>query len=591
VPPPRTPTQAQSVPSELVMKLFGSLTAISFSPIVTIEPRRRKFHRPIKLKIPLPSGYRLESSGNLRLLCSITGGQSRAVWEDVTGSTPLSIHEKCLLFTTTVSARFWLVHCQRAQRCQDAARFAQELWRYLIRTPFMAKFVVFAKRRDINEAQVRVFCMTDDKEEKTLEVQEHYTLVARSRDVEVLDGQMLYLEFAGNLIPAHLNGARRQQQQAWPAGRGGRPNSGLLVANSSVLLNEQLAFAFRAFQENRLAFACRLREVGQEPTGRIAFMEDSLKYLASLNPQQRAYLSERRRRAVCTLGIQLPAMCVHYDNILGTPKRNSYYANARIGDLTLADIASELNLRPVPLQQQQQFDDQQQPQILVGDSAAARRPDWMELAPRLGIPRDEVEFIAEHCAADSRTGAGVTPALLLLMHWYRLASPDDRDQDLARGLVAIGREDIAHKLNFPIEPKRISRSTAELLREIEMIPVRSTENLYGLGSGAGSEVSGYAGRNQRATSSARAATLSLRRLNDINQQQQPGGGPEDDYERRQQEQQQYQQQQQRRRAGSTSSIQRQQSAGSGRNYFSSGLRQAGQPYDDGDARGRFVGRY
>ena len=45
--------------------------------------------------------------------------------------------------------------------------------------------MVFAKRHDPLEGRVRVFCMTDDKEEKTLEQQEHFVEVAKSRDVEV----------------------------------------------------------------------------------------------------------------------------------------------------------------------------------------------------------------------------------------------------------------------------------------------------------------------------------------------------------------------------------------------------------------------
>lgn len=57
--------------------------------------------------------------------------------------------------------------------------------REAIHVPFMAKFVVFAKRIDPLEARLRVFCMTDDKEDKTLEQQEHFTEVAKSRDVEV----------------------------------------------------------------------------------------------------------------------------------------------------------------------------------------------------------------------------------------------------------------------------------------------------------------------------------------------------------------------------------------------------------------------
>lgn len=462
------------MPNELIMRLFGSLTSITFSPIVTIEPRRRKFHCPIRLKIPLPSGYRSESSANLHLLCSITGGQNRAIWEDVTGSTPLSIVEDCLVFTTTVSARFWLIHCRQAQHCPESTRFATEIYRHLIAVPFMAKFVIFAKRRDINEANIRVFCMTDDKEERTLEVQEHYSQVARSRDVEVIEGQALYLEFGGNLIPTHLASSR------------GR------IPNSSSLINEQLHFAFRAFQENRLAFTVRLKEVGQDPAGRIAFMEDSIRYLASLNAAQRAYLSERRRKAVCTLGVQLPPMCVNYDNILGTPKRNSYYVSARIGDLSLADIASDLDAPRRPLDSDHDDDDSSlasprtrktgdnDDDSLYDPNSATPSSDWLRLAPKLGIPRDEVEFIADYCAANQiqEGRAAVSPALILLMHWFKLASPETRDQDLARALVSIEREDIAKRLNFAIEPKRMSRSTMELLREIELIPVRSSENLY-----------------------------------------------------------------------------------------------------------------
>lgn len=54
-----------------------------------------------------------------------------------------------------------------------------------ISSNFFRRFVVFAKRVDPLEARLRVFCMTDDKEDKTLEHQEHFTEVAKSRDVEV----------------------------------------------------------------------------------------------------------------------------------------------------------------------------------------------------------------------------------------------------------------------------------------------------------------------------------------------------------------------------------------------------------------------
>ena len=107
-------TQACPIPPELVAKLLGNRVAVS--PIVTIEPRRRKFHKPITLTIPLPRGLTkgmINPPGShdphhqptLRLLCSITGSTAPATWEDITGSTPLSVVKDCVSFTTTVSAR------------------------------------------------------------------------------------------------------------------------------------------------------------------------------------------------------------------------------------------------------------------------------------------------------------------------------------------------------------------------------------------------------------------------------------------------------------------------------------------------------
>ena len=74
----KTTVQAQPIQPELVVKLLGNRVAVS--PIVTVEPRRRKFHRPITLTIPVPQaaarGMINQYSGDtptLRLLCSITG--------------------------------------------------------------------------------------------------------------------------------------------------------------------------------------------------------------------------------------------------------------------------------------------------------------------------------------------------------------------------------------------------------------------------------------------------------------------------------------------------------------------------------------
>lgn len=75
-----------------------------------------------------------------------------------------------------------LMDCQNVA---DACRFATELYREAIIVPYMARFVVFAKRTGEEEGKLRMFCMTDDRIDKTLEKQENFREVARSRDVEV----------------------------------------------------------------------------------------------------------------------------------------------------------------------------------------------------------------------------------------------------------------------------------------------------------------------------------------------------------------------------------------------------------------------
>lgn len=71
--------QAQIIDSELTAKLLGRGVAVS--PVVTVEPRRRKFHKAITLSMPAPrphtqgmtNQYSTSSAPTLRLLCSISG--------------------------------------------------------------------------------------------------------------------------------------------------------------------------------------------------------------------------------------------------------------------------------------------------------------------------------------------------------------------------------------------------------------------------------------------------------------------------------------------------------------------------------------
>lgn len=71
----------------------------------------------------------------------VLGGTTRAQWEDVTGSTPLTFVNDSVSFTTTVSARFWLVDCRHSSH--DVIRMATDLYKEAIHVPFMAKYVSF----------------------------------------------------------------------------------------------------------------------------------------------------------------------------------------------------------------------------------------------------------------------------------------------------------------------------------------------------------------------------------------------------------------------------------------------------------------
>ncbi|XP_029669474.1 ankyrin-2-like [Formica exsecta] len=253
--------------AELTAKLLGNCVAVS--PVITIEPRRRKFHKPITLTIPVPQaankGMINQYGGEtptLRLLCSIAGGTNESQWEDVTGSTPLTFMNDRVSFTTTVSARFWLMDCRNIGA---VPKMATELYMESLHVPYITNFIIYSKRMDVLEATLRILCMTDGKEGMhTLERQEEFTEIVKSRDVEALDGKDLYIEFSGNLVP---------------------------VTKSGV----QLKFTFKAFRQNRLSFHVKVKDPLLDPVARMLFMREP-KVAKGEPPQQ----------PLCVLNIVLP---------------------------------------------------------------------------------------------------------------------------------------------------------------------------------------------------------------------------------------------------------------------------------------------
>lgn len=380
----RVGLQAQPINNDLVSRLLGNRVGIS--PIVTVEPRRRKFHKPITLTLPVPTaankGMINQYSGEaptLRLLCSITGGNAKAQWEDVTGSTPLTFVKDCVSFTTTVSARFWLMDCRNVS---NATNMASQLYNEASHVPFMAKFVVYAKRVSSFEARLRVFVMTDDREDKTLEHQEHFTEVAKSRDVEVLEGKPIYLEFAGNLIPVTKSG-------------------------------EQLSVNFTAFKENRLPFTVRLRDSDDKPVARLLFMS-----------QPKVARGEPLQTAVCTLNIVLP------DNIVkdGTPYGSDLYLSERSYSLPR-------NIQPVYNTEETMI----KGNMVLADLCQVLGDDWEPLALRLGLSDQDVSIIKEEVyTSPQRTS-------LALKLWRNTFGPQATGNKLEKALREIGREDVIER--------------------------------------------------------------------------------------------------------------------------------------------------
>ncbi|XP_054898839.1 ankyrin-3-like isoform X31 [Poeciliopsis prolifica] len=379
--------QAQPIPEDTVKKILGNRA--TFSPIVTVEPRRRKFHKPITMTIPVPplsgegltNGYKGDSTPCLRLLCSITGGTSPAQWEDITGTTPLTFVKDSVSFTTNVSARFWLADCHQIP---ETVSLATQLYRELICVPYMAKFVVFAKMNDPVESSLRCFCMTDDKVDKTLEQQENFEEVARSKDIEVLEGRPIYVDCYGNLAP-------------------------LTKAGQQLVLN------FYAFKENRLPFCVKVRDPSQEPCGRLTFLKECRPTKGL--PQT----------AVCNLNITLPAV----------KKESESDAEDETEKPDRRHTFASLALRP-----QSPCERTDVRMAIVADHLGL---SWTELARELNFSVEEINFIRVE-----NPNSLTAQSFMLLKKWVHRDGKNATTDALTAVLTKINRLDIVTLLEGPI---------------------------------------------------------------------------------------------------------------------------------------------
>ncbi|CBY32237.1 unnamed protein product [Oikopleura dioica] len=126
------------------------------SPILTLEPRRRRFHRTVIYNIPTPCEIKDLGDYHTRVLCSITEGDEPVMWKDVTNSVDIIWHKDIAMFSGNVSGRFWLIFRKKNSKTEaisDIIPAANLIYSQVTRTRYRAG--VSAKITTSNEVEVK----------------------------------------------------------------------------------------------------------------------------------------------------------------------------------------------------------------------------------------------------------------------------------------------------------------------------------------------------------------------------------------------------------------------------------------------------
>lgn len=247
---------------------------------------------------------------------------------------------------------------------------------------------MFAKRHELLESRMRVFCMTDDKEDKTLEHQEHFHEIAKSRDVEVLEGKTHYLEFFGNLFPITKSG-------------------------------DQLFHKFHAFRENRLPFNIRVKDPNNETVGRISFFREA-----------RLARGEAQQTPICNLNIGLPEEI--------NPEPSS------VSDHDLVAIQAKYSfLREAGYGK---FDTIHRADLRISDISNLLGSDWVKLARTLDIEDQDINLII----SEYPDNVG-QQAMVMLRLWLNTEGNKATGNALEKALKQCDREDIVDKCMFNVK--------------------------------------------------------------------------------------------------------------------------------------------
>lgn len=300
--------------------------------------------------------------------------------------------------------------------------------------------------------------------------------VAKSRDVEILEGRPVYLEFGGNIIPVLKSG-------------------------------EQLTMAFNAFRENRLTFTVKVRGnvSTADDTAAAADPHDSLLAMAngggnggcslgriSFMNEPKVAKGEPPLQPLCTLSIALPErvvpMATDYDYDLGgssgglggagglggsvssmsSPKPVLRAAVTRTQpSATVTAVATTAGLvatttaaaTPSAAPLAGPADDIHKADIRLSDICGLLGVDWPRLAVELEVPANDVRTIAAEFGGEG----SAHQAMVMLRLWLRMKAHRATGNQLEQALHAIGRSDVVERCIFNLAPvtDELERATAK----------------------------------------------------------------------------------------------------------------------------------
>jgi len=221
------------------------------SPVVTLEPRRRKFHKAVSLTIPVPDTSNIDIETDILVLCSLSGPGCRTVWEEVTQSITL-VSPTMVQLTTVVSAQFWCIRLP-AWMAADKLVIADKIFRSAMRVPYRAHILIFWREVELQEREevdLRLVVVTDGERvtDNTLEERESFLHLYKSEEVAIVDACEVQVAVCGNM---------------------------------SATTESQTRMVFRPFMENRVTIRLVREEATTPPTANIELVTDCQEALLS----------------------------------------------------------------------------------------------------------------------------------------------------------------------------------------------------------------------------------------------------------------------------------------------------------------------